>query len=215
LKQINLWKQGLTHVPDSVWEQTDAEVLILADNRLTEISPAIGGMRALRTLDLGHNEIAAIPAEIGELVQLDRFLYLHDNRLNALPASLANLRRLRYLNISNNRFHELPAPVCAMQQLIELRVMDNELASLPAAIGHLEQLRELHLRNNRLRALPREAGELRALRQLDLRGNPIEVLPTSLLDLPHLEKVDLRWVTTLRSRDVVEQLEAKGCLVYE
>jgi hypothetical protein len=35
---LNLWKERLGHVPDSVWEQVQLETLVLADNELTEVS---------------------------------------------------------------------------------------------------------------------------------------------------------------------------------
>src|SRR6516165_6505022 len=37
------------------------EALILADNGLTEVSEQLGRLRHLRTLDLGHNQLAALP----------------------------------------------------------------------------------------------------------------------------------------------------------
>ena len=60
--------------------------------------------------------------------------------------------------------------------------------------------------------LPHSIGELQSLRQLDLRGNPLTQLPESLLELPRLEKIDVRWVEI--SSRVLDQLEARGCLVY-
>ena len=37
---LNLWKAGLSSVPSEVWRRDDWEVLILADNALTEIPAA-------------------------------------------------------------------------------------------------------------------------------------------------------------------------------
>ncbi|MGW9433542.1 leucine-rich repeat domain-containing protein, partial [Streptomyces decoyicus] len=49
---LNLWKAGLSSVPSEVWRRDDWEVLILADNALTEIPAApLGRLRALHTLD--------------------------------------------------------------------------------------------------------------------------------------------------------------------
>jgi Leucine-rich repeat (LRR) protein len=63
-----------------------------------------------------------LPDELGNLVDLRDFLYLHDNRLDSLPQPLAGLRKLRYLNISENRFSTFPDSVCHMASLVELRV---------------------------------------------------------------------------------------------
>ncbi len=54
---LNLWKKRLGRVPDSVWEQTELETLVLADNDLSEVSEQIGRLKRLRMLDLGHNQL--------------------------------------------------------------------------------------------------------------------------------------------------------------
>src|ERR1700730_8356904 len=53
---LNLWKKDLGRVPDFVWQRTELEALILADNGLTEISEQLGRLSRLRMLDLGHNQ---------------------------------------------------------------------------------------------------------------------------------------------------------------
>ena len=177
---LNLWKQRLGGVPESVWDQAGLETLVLADNDLTEISGQIGRLRRLHMLDLGHNLLTAVPDSLGDLDGLSDFLYLHDNRLASLPASLQGLSKLRYLNISENAFEIFPDCVCGMASLIELRASDNAFISLPDSVGRLSGLRELHLRNNRLTSLPKTIGALRELRQIDLRGNPLRDLPVEL-----------------------------------
>jgi Leucine-rich repeat (LRR) protein len=213
MPHLNLWKQQLGHVPDTVWERTDLETLVLADNALCELSEHIARLTRLRMLDLGHNRLTRVPDAIGDLESLTDFLYLHDNRLVTLPDSLGRLSRLRYLNIGQNAFTELPPAVCNMGALVELRAEDNRLTSLPD-LAALSRLRELHLRNNRLTTLPESIRELRDLRQIDLRGNPLTYLSRALAELPRLEKLDLRWVTTLEPAPWFDDLEARGCLVY-
>lgn len=212
--RLNLWKQHLGVVPDTVWEQTALETLILADNDLVEISPRIAALSRLQTLDLGHNLLSAVPDALGDLDQLSAFLYLHDNQLEMLPASLSRLLRLRYLNISENRFATLPECVCGMRGLVELRASDNPLRELPDAIGQLTLLRELHLRNTKLTRLPDAIAGLVELRQIDLRGTPLTYLPPALAELSKLEKIDLRWVNTFEPPAWLTGLEARGCLVY-
>ena len=83
--QLSLWKQHLAHVPESVWEKRELETLVLAENDLREISSRIASLQRLRMLDLGHNRLEKIPAQLGELTALRDFLYLHDNHLTDLP----------------------------------------------------------------------------------------------------------------------------------
>jgi len=83
---LNLWKKRLGRVPDSIWEQTALETLVLADNDLSEISERIGRLKSLRTLDLGHNQLPRVPDALADLDGLTDFLYLHDNRLTWLHA---------------------------------------------------------------------------------------------------------------------------------
>src|SRR5208282_5344010 len=151
---LNLWKKRLGRVPDSVWDRTELETLVLADNELEEVSGRIGGLKLLRMLDLGHNRLARVPESLGEIEGLADFLYLHDNRLSSLPASLERLTKLRYLNISGNAFEVFPECVSRMASLIELRASDNPMTALPDLVGQLSALRELHLRNNKLTSLP-------------------------------------------------------------
>ena len=212
--RLNLWRKDLRKVPDWVWERTELETLILADNGLTEVSEQLGKLRHLRTLDLGHNQLASLPESLGDLTELSDFLYLHDNRLTTVPSSLGRLLKLRYLNISENSISAFPESICGLSNLIELRATDNQLTTLPDGVARLARLRELHLRNNKLAALPSTIGELSELRQLDLRANPVESLPSAIAALPKLEKLDLRWVNSLPSLEWFQSLEARGCVVY-
>jgi Leucine-rich repeat (LRR) protein len=77
---LNLWKQNLGSVPESVCNTTDLETLVLADNALTNVPSSIGNLKKLRMLDLGHNLLDEVPAALGDLDNLSDFLYLHDNR---------------------------------------------------------------------------------------------------------------------------------------
>jgi Leucine-rich repeat (LRR) protein len=210
---LSLWKKRLGRVPEWVWDRTELETLVLADNELSEVSGQIGRLKNLRMLDLGHNRLTHVPDALADLDGLTDFLYLHDNQLTSLPPSLGSLTKLRYLNISENAFEVLPESIFCMTSLIELRASDNRLASLQDSIGHLACLRELHLRNNQLTSLPESIAALEELRQIDLRGNPLTHLPAAIAALPRLEKLDLRWVN-LPPPGWTANLEARGCAVY-
>ena len=51
--QLSLWKKQLGRVPDSVWEQTELESLVLAESGLSEVSEQIGRLKRRRVLDIG------------------------------------------------------------------------------------------------------------------------------------------------------------------
>src|SRR6516162_4330932 len=82
---------------------------------------ALCKLKHLRTLDLGHNQLASLPQNLGDLTELSDFLYLHDNRLTTVPSSIRRLQKLRYLNISDNLISAFPGSICSLSNLIELR----------------------------------------------------------------------------------------------
>jgi Leucine-rich repeat (LRR) protein len=69
------------------------------------------------------------------------------------------------------------------------------------------------VRGNRINALPESVRRLHRLTYLDLRANGITSLPDGVADLP-LEKLDLRWNPIERYPVWLDQLEARGCVVY-
>jgi len=71
---LNLWKKRFGYVPESVWEQTELETLVLADNELCEVPEQIGRLKKLRMLDLGHNPLARVPGALGDRDGLTDFL---------------------------------------------------------------------------------------------------------------------------------------------
>jgi len=91
---LNLWKKRLGRVPDSVWEQTELEALLLAENDLRDVSGQIRRLKKLRMLDLGHHQLTNVPEALADLDGLTDFLYLHDNRLSAMPDTLGRQLRL-------------------------------------------------------------------------------------------------------------------------
>ncbi|MGW7621610.1 leucine-rich repeat domain-containing protein [Streptomyces antimycoticus] len=119
--KLSLWRRQLGDVPESVWQHTELRILILADNGLTALSPKIGQLACLTTLDLGHNALTSLPDALGDLVELRDFLYLHGNCLSRLLETLGNLTRLRYLNVAENLLTTLSETVGRMTELIELR----------------------------------------------------------------------------------------------
>lgn len=118
---INLSNQGLTKVPEYIFNQTSLEELDLSNNRLTgAIQSQVGNLKNLKTLKANNNLMTGIPAEIGQLQSLE-VLDLSNNQITGLPYELGNLKNLKILNISGNNYSKLD--------------LDNITKNLPANIN--------------------------------------------------------------------------------
>ncbi len=140
---------GLLGAPD-----LELERLYTCELGLETVPDWYGSLTGLRTLDLGHNALRALP-DLSALTRLE-ILYIHDNALSAVPSLPSSLT---YLNVSENPLPALPS--LDLPNLIELRALELGLTSVPAL--RLPKLRELHLRTNALDRGPRDgAGPARA-----------------------------------------------------
>lgn len=105
---------------------------------------------------------------------LVNILYLHHNNLTALPAEIGTLSNLLELTASHNQLTTLPPEMGNLTKLVSLNVASNQITTLPPEIGQMISLTELHLTQNPIRHLPVEAmGTLQHLKVLDIRGCPI------------------------------------------
>ncbi|XP_007038488.2 PREDICTED: LRR receptor-like serine/threonine-protein kinase ERL1 [Theobroma cacao] len=140
-----------------------------------EISPAIGDLKNLQSIDLEGNKLTGqIPDEIGNcgsLVHLD----LSDNLLYGdIPFSISKLKQLEFLNLKNN---QLTGPIpSTLTQIPYLKILDlarNQLTGeIPRLIYWNEVLQYLGLRGNKLTGtLSSDMCQLTGLWYFDVRGN--------------------------------------------
>ena len=166
--------------------------LVLNENELDgEIPAELGNLTNLEYLFLEDNTLTGgIPAELGSLTTL-LFLYLNGNALDGgIPAELGNLALLLTLNLSDNQLNgQIPKELEGLTTLRELRLEDNELSGgIPAELGNFTNLQELRLSNNTLSGgIPAELGNLANLINLFLDGNALSgEIPAALGDLTNL-----------------------------
>ncbi len=101
---LDLSNQGLTKVPEYIFNMTNLQELNISNNQLTgAIQSQIGQLKKLKVLNASNNLMTGVPAEVGQLTNL-QILDLSNNQLTGLPNELANLKNLKIFNISGNNY---------------------------------------------------------------------------------------------------------------
>ena len=75
----------------------------LQHNKLTQLPAEIGNLSNLTEWWLNNNKLTQLPAEIGKLSNLTKW-WLNDNQLTQLPAEIGNLTNLTWLDVEDNFF---------------------------------------------------------------------------------------------------------------
>ena len=172
--------------------------IILDWNDLTGSIPAeLGDLANLEILDLDDNELSGlIPSELGGLASLE-ILDLDDNELSGLiPSELGGLANLEILDLGRNDLTgSIPAELGDLANLKDLLLDWNDLTAIPAELGGLASLEILDLHYNELHgSIPAELGDLANLDTLDLSHNDLTgSIPSELGDLANLSGLDLSW----------------------
>eukprot|EP00937_MAST-01D_sp_MAST-1D-sp2_P006268 g6268.t1 len=187
LRVLGLDRNLLMEVPHEAAALPSLTQLSLDFNRIqhfpesTTALPAGGApFGALRRLSMRANHFrgAALGpgvVALGSLTDLD----LARNRLERLPAELANLTRLKSLNLEHNQLHGLPGSVLGrLTALTDLRLNDNDLSVLPDEVGQLRRLGTLTLHENEIKRLPRSMERLASLFTLTLHRNHLDMVTT-------------------------------------
>ncbi len=121
-----------------------------------------------------HGKVDEVPGFADTLKNL-QYLYVKNEALTDLPATLKACKNMQFLHISGNRFKEVPAVIFSFKHLKLLDLRANRFTEITAQIGELSELEYLYLgANPNLKILYLDAmKKLTKLRILDLRGTDI------------------------------------------
>lgn len=145
-------------------------------------------------LDLSGLDIGELPAISGDFSHVGALQMEGMNLRSGSNEFLASFIHLRLLDMSNNRIDRLPAAIAEMSQLTSLELMDNRITLTPETaqqLANLSNLRALSLSGNPLGISP-DVSQMLDLHSLDLSNTGISQWPNGLWALPHIEWANLR-----------------------
>lgn len=156
--------------------------LVLHGRKMGILSPAIGSLTNLASLDVAYNELSELPDEISRLYYLQGF-YANGNSLVDFPKQILLLPLLAKLDLSENQIREIPVEIVRMDQLTRLSLNKNAFTSVPVQLYELENLKVFELSDNNLSELPAGIANLSNLTKLDLANNQLTSLPKEISTL--------------------------------
>lgn len=172
------------------------------------ISPSIGLLQALSSLDLSKNSLFdEIPANLSNCKTLS-VLNLSANRLwGPIPADLHKLGSLEALDLSANSLNgSIPDVLGNLSRLQSLNLAFNYLTGpIPLSFGTLEALEDLLLSQNLLQGyIPQAVGNLSNLKIISAYQNSLSG------PMPQLNWESLRWVN-LASNNLSGEIPGNMC----
>jgi leucine-rich repeat protein SHOC2 len=170
--------------------------LDLGWNNLTALPPQIQQLKNLKRIDLNGNPLSqeAIALLCTSCPQLEE-IYLYDNNLTALPPQIELLKNLKKINLSVNPLsQDAIALLCkACPRLEEIDFRYNELTALPAQMELLKNLKKISLNFNRLsqEAIALLCHACPQLEEIDFSYNELTALPPQIEQLKNLKNINL------------------------
>ena len=149
-----------------------------------------------------NNLIGSIPAELGNLSNLEELDLRRNILTGSIPVELGNLSNLQILRITAVTFVEIgligsiPAEFGNLSNLHTLDLGTNNLTGpIPTEIGNLHSLQYLFLSTNDLSgSIPATLGDLSNLKEVFIVGNDLSgSIPATLGNLNDLEQISLRF----------------------
>ncbi|KAJ1276042.1 hypothetical protein BS78_05G183800 [Paspalum vaginatum] len=186
-------------LPDSVSNLSTSLIqLNINDNTISGSIPAdIGNLVNLQSLDFSKNSFTgSLPPSMGRLTNMNLF-YVFDNKMSgSLPLIVGNLTELIALDLTGNSFSgRIPNTLGNLRKLILLDLSTNNFAGpVPIELFNITTLnRFLDLSyNNLVGSIPQEIGNLNALISFGAGWNKLSgEIPSSLGACQSLEELNL------------------------
>jgi hypothetical protein len=175
--RLDLRHAGLHEFPPELFTLADSlETLDLSSNHLQALPADLHRLHRLHTLFCSNNRFSVMPERLGQCESLD-IVGFKANLIEHVPAG-ALPAHLRWLILTDNRVEALPETLAGCTRMQKLMLAGNRLRALPVGIGALRRLELVRLAANRFErlsdALPAELLALPRLSWVAFAGNPFD-----------------------------------------
>ena len=159
--------------------------LDLSNCQLQTFPAEVLRMKNLEFLNLGKNDLDALPESFASSLPNLKILFCLGNKFTKVPEVLGEMEKLFMLSFKANRVREVPERSLS-PSLGWLILSDNEIEVLPESLGNCLPMRKLMLAGNKIKELPSFMSKLENLELLRASDNRIEIFPEFLYGLPKL-----------------------------
>lgn len=218
LLHLNLLRNNLTRLPQSIGLLVNLTRLDVANNKLVELPNEIGQLSHLKHLNLECNELSELPISFGKL--MCEVVNLNSNNFKVFPDCILVMQKLRQFSIMANELSNLPLGMGRLKRLEVFRASKNRIMILPDSLVEISNLECLWLDYNKLAALPPNFHMLQRLKVLKLEGNvdliypPIETVAMGVEEVLRWSMTRLETKKTAKVRRIVQSLEEVLSLVH-
>ncbi|WP_456312064.1 leucine-rich repeat domain-containing protein [Pseudomonas shirazensis] len=156
------------------------------------IPASIGDLKYLKNLSLyggsyGKNLSTTDLNVLSELESLETIDLRYSQIKGDIPATWANLKKLKTVYLGYNNLTALPEEIGAMESLVTLDITSNKVKAIPVSIGTLTKLETLNLSSNLIEVLIKELENITTLKTVDLSSNKVSTIVALLNSQVYLE----------------------------
>ncbi len=157
LEILDLSGNALSSLPADLPRLHKLRVIFCSANQFTTLPAVLGACPALTMIGFKSNQIREVPA--AALPPDLRWLILTDNQVAELPAAIGQCMQLQKLMLAGNQLCTLPSELAACSRLELLRIAANRLAELPVWLLAMPRLSWLAYAGNPFCAADELAAE--------------------------------------------------------
>lgn len=189
---INLYKDKTNEMIDIIGHFKSLKRLFIAGkiNKPKTVFKLISKNKKLYFLHLQNNKLNELPSSIGNLRKLEKFISYNNELQEILPDEFYSLKKLKHIVLQSSKITTINYKINQLVNLEFLGLGYNKINALPKTISNLKKLNKLHLNNNQIEDLPEDIGNLN-ITYLDLKNNKISKLPNSITKLKNLDTLYL------------------------